>query len=70
MPTDLTDRETLESQPGHADQRVQDDYLRAHGVRPATRRWDSDPSWAPVKQRPAWLAFIVRNLRKLGLYDD
>lgn len=32
-------------------------WMRERGIRPATKRW-TPPE--PVKQRPAWLAFLLR----------
>ena len=64
------DLETLELWPDEdAHERRVLAYLRANGVRPATRQWERVRG-VPVKQRPWWLAFIVRTLRKLRLYDD
>lgn len=32
-------------------------WMRQHGIRPATKRWEPP---TPLKQRPAWLAFMLR----------
>lgn len=70
MSTNLQDRETLEIWPDtDAEERAFLEHLRANGVRLATRPWERAPG-VPVKQRPMWLAFIFRTLRKLRLYDD
>ena len=69
METNLQDRETVDDWPDEAHSPAALEYLRAHGVRPATRRWTPTPG-VPVKQRPMWLAFIFRTLRKLRLDDD
>jgi len=31
-------------------------WMRQHGIRPATKRWEPRE---PVKQRSAWLAFVL-----------
>lgn len=67
MATNLNDPEAI-SWPDEAHSPEAVAYLRAHGVRPATQPWD--PSRRAAKQRPWWLAFIIRSLRKLHLYDD
>jgi hypothetical protein len=65
-----SDLETLELWPDEdAEERAFLAHLRANGVRPATRQWERARAM-PVKQRPWWLAFIFRTLRKLRLYDD
>ena len=69
MATNLSEAETVDQWPDEAHSPAAVEYLRAHGVRPATRKWMPRPG-VPVKQRPMWLAFIFRTLRKLGLYDD
>jgi hypothetical protein len=69
MATNLNEAETVDEWPDEAHSPAAVAYLRAHGVRPATARWKPTPG-VPVKQRPMWLAFIFRTLRKLRLYDD
>lgn len=69
MATNLSEPETIDAWPDEAHEQAVVEYLRAHGVKPATRRWQPSPG-IPVKQRPMWLAFIFRTLRKLRLYDD
>lgn len=66
MDTNRYDPEALD-RPDHVRGEAVIEYLRAHGVKPATRRWEPSPG-VPVKQRPMWLGFIVRTLRKLRLY--
>jgi len=69
MATNVTATETIDERRDEAYEQAVVEYLRAHGVHPATRRWEPSPG-VPVKQRPMWLAFIFRTLRKLRLYDD
>ncbi|HEX9936626.1 MAG TPA: hypothetical protein VGB15_05870 [Longimicrobium sp.] len=69
MATNLDEAETVDRWPDEAHSPAALEYLRAHGVRPASRKWTPRPGF-PVKQRPMWLAFIFRTLRKLRLYDD
>jgi hypothetical protein len=69
MSTTQQDLETLELWPDHdAEERAFLAHLRANGVRLATRSLDRPRVIG--KQRPPWLAFIVRALRKLRLYND
>ena len=70
MSTNLQDRETLDLWPDEdAEERAFLEHLRANGVRLATRARERVPGSA-VKQRPWWLAFIFRTLRRLRLCDD
>lgn len=67
MATNLEEAETIDwPDEAHSPEAVA--YLRAHGVRPATGSLNR--SRVIGKQRPLWLAFIFRTLRKLRLYDD
>lgn len=45
----------------HTPERLE--WMRQHGIRPATRRWQG-PS-EPVKLRPGWLAFLLRTADRL-----
>ena len=38
-------------------------WMREHRIRPATRPWIPP---TPVKQRPAWLAFLLRTCDRLA----
>lgn len=42
--------------------------LKANGVQLATKRWGGP--YELGKPRPWWVAFIVRVLRKLRIYED
>lgn len=69
MATNQQDLETLELWPDEdAEERAVLDYLRARGVQPATRSLDRPRVIG--RQRPRWLAFIFRTLRRLHLYRD
>jgi hypothetical protein len=68
MTTDLDEARILDDWPGEAHSPEAVAYLRAHGVRPATGSLNRPRVIA--KQRPWWLALILRTLRKLRLYDD
>jgi hypothetical protein len=68
MSTNLRDHETLAVEPEDPEELAFLEHLRVNGVKLATEPWD--PTWEPVKQRPWWLAFILRTLRKLRLIDD
>jgi hypothetical protein len=37
--------------------------LRAAGVQPGDQDFSTIIAWEPVKQRPRWLAFLVRTLK-------
>lgn len=68
METNL--RNTLELKPDEdAEEQAFLEHLRANGVRLATEPWDDRPR-VIVKQRPWWLAFVFRTLRRLHLYRD
>jgi len=69
MATNLDEPKALDEWPDNPYSPEAEAYLRANGVRPATQPWKPTPG-IPVKQRPMWLAFILRTLRKLRLYDD
>jgi hypothetical protein len=70
METNLRDTKALDLGPDEdAEERAFLEHLRANGVRLATRPRERAPG-SPVKQRPLWLAFIFRTLRRLRLYDD
>lgn len=69
METNRRDTETLDLWPDEdAEERAFLEHLRANGVRLATKSLDR-PRVA-LKQRPWWLAFIFRTLRRLRLYDN
>jgi len=68
METTLTEEELQLLDTDDPEERAFMEKLKANGVRLATKRWEPRPG-IPVKQRPMWLAFIFRILRKLG-YDD
>lgn len=68
MSTDLSDREALEAEAGDPDEREFVERLRASGAR--VGNWSLDRPRAVVKQRPWWLAFTLRNLRRLHLIRD
>ena len=66
MQTNLAEQKTL-LDPEDAEEQAFVEHLRANGVRVGTQQWVRR---RPIgKQRPMWLAFVVRILRKLG-YDD
>ena len=65
MATNLENRETLELRPEDAEDRAFVEHLRANGVRVATGSLDRPRVIG--KQRPPWLAFIIRTLRSLHL---
>jgi hypothetical protein len=67
MATNLNEPETLDRS-DRANEQAVVDYLRAHGVQPATQPWGGPYTLA--KPRPRWLAFVVRTLRTLRLLDD
>jgi hypothetical protein len=68
METNLRETETLDmGSDDDPEERAFLEHLRVNGVRLATEPWDDRPR-VIVKQRPWWLAFVFRTLRKLHLY--
>ena len=66
MQPNLTDQKTLLDLED-AEEQAFVEHLRTNGVRVGTQPWARR---RPIgKQRPRWLALVVRMLRKLG-YDD
>lgn len=64
MATNLEEAETLDwPDEAHSPEAVE--YLRAHGVRPATQSLDRPRVIG--KQRPWWLALLIRTLCFAGL---
>ncbi|HEU4556850.1 MAG TPA: hypothetical protein VFS20_03335 [Longimicrobium sp.] len=69
METNLRDTETLDLWPDEdAEERAFLEHLRANGIRLATKSLDRPRVIG--KQRPRWLAFMIRTLRRLHLYRD
>jgi hypothetical protein len=69
MATNQQDLETLELWPDEdTEERAFLEHLRANGVRLATKSLDRPRVIG--KQRPRWLAFILRTLKRLHLYRD
>ena len=69
METNLRGTETLDLGPDEdAEERAFLEHLRANGVRLATKSLDRPRVIG--KQRPRWLAFIIRTFRRLHLYRD
>jgi len=65
MQIDLNERETLNAEPGDQEERALLEHLRGNGAR--VGKWSLDRPRVIGKQRPWWLAFMLRNLRRLHL---
>lgn len=68
MSTNLENPDRLGVGAGEGDKQAFLDHLRANGVR--VGRQGLDRPRVIGKQRPKWLAFFVRILRKLHVLDD
>ena len=62
MPADLKEQiETLDWPPPVDADTIRS--LEAAGIKVASEPWPTVATWRPVRQRPAWLAFLRRLLR-------